>query len=241
MSPTSQRQHLSRQWQQLHQEVVSCQRCDRLIKHCRKVALEKRAAYRDHEYWGKPVPNFGAPSKILVVGLAPGAHGANRTGRMFTGDRSGDWLYRAMYNNGLANQPESTGRDDGLKLTGCAVTNVCSCAPPDNKPATEEIANCQPFFQRTIELCQPKVFVALGGLAWRAVVRYAVEQGELIDPSPRPKFGHGAKAELTDGRWLLGCYHPSQQNTFTGRLTEPMIDAVFKDARRLAGKARKHK
>ena len=166
-------QSVKRQWQQLHQEVVSCQRCDRLIKHCRKVAIEKRAAYRDHEYWGKPVPNFGDPAKILIVGLAPGAHGANRTGRMFTGDRSGDWLYRAMYNNGLANQPESTGRDDGLKLTGCAVTNVCSCAPPDNKPATEEVANCQPFFQRTIELCQPKVFVALGGfgLARRRAVR----------------------------------------------------------------------
>ncbi len=233
--------HRNAAWGQLHQDVVSCTKCDRLIEHCRKIAIEKRAAYRDQDYWGKPVPNLGAPSPILIVGLAPGAHGANRTGRMFTGDRSGDWLYRALHNNGLANQAESIDRADGLKLTGCVVTNICRCAPPDNKPTTAEVATCRPYFERTIEICQPRVFVALGGLAWRAIIRYAVEHDQLENPSPRPKFGHGQRVSLTEGRWLLGCYHPSQQNTFTGRLTEPMIDAVFKSARQLADRPRKHK
>ena len=231
-------------WQRLQSEIVACTKCDRLIEHCQKIAVDKRAAYRDQDYWGKPVPNFGQPAKILIVGLAPGAHGANRTGRMFTGDRSGQWLYRAIFKAGLSNQPESIDRSDGLRLQGCAITNLCCCAPPGNKPVAAEIANCQPFFERTIKLCQPMVFLALGGLAWQAVVRYALSKEELLTPKPRPKFGHGAKAELTGSRWLLGCYHPSQQNTFTGRLTEPMIDSVFQQAKQLAHlthQPRKHK
>ena len=223
-------------WKSLQRAVVSCEKCPRLTAHCRKVATEKRAAFKDQTYWGKPVPNFGTPAPILIVGLAPGAHGANRTGRMFTGDRSGDWLYKSLHKNGLANQPQSIDRNDGLELTGCVVTNVCCCAPPDNRPSTEEIRNCQPFFARTIELCQPVVFVALGGLAWTALIRYAVQQEWLEKPSPRPKFGHGAQVALTENRWLLGCYHPSQQNTFTGKLTEPMINAVFRKAKKLAEK-----
>ena len=226
---------LNRKLKQLNKDIESCTQCPRLIKHCRKVAREKRAAYRDQEYWGKPVPNFGdAPADILIVGLAPGAHGANRTGRMFTGDRSGDWLYRALHKAKLANQPISTDRFDGTELIGSAITNVCCCAPPDNKPKTEEVKTCATFLNRTIELYQPKVFLTLGGLAWRATLKHTIERDWVIAPSPRPKFGHGAKVKMTEGRWMLGCYHVSQQNTFTGRLTEKMLDDVFKTAKRLA-------
>ena len=220
---------------QLNADIESCTRCKRLIRHCQKIAIDKRAAYRDEEYWGKPVPNFGnAPADILIVGLAPGAHGANRTGRMFTGDRSGEWLYRALHKAKLANQPNSDDRSDGLKLTGCAITAVCCCAPPDNKPTTKEVAACAPFLNRTIEIYQPKVFVALGGLAWRATLKHAIAQDWVLNPSPRPKFGHGATVKMTEGRAMVGSYHPSQQNTFTGRLTEKMLDDVFKLAKKLA-------
>lgn len=218
----------------LNREIIACGRCPRLRAHCAEVARTRRRAYQDWNYWGQPVPNFGdLRARLLVVGLAPGAHGANRTGRMFTGDRSGDWLYRALSTAGFANQPESTDRDDGLVLSDCVITNACHCAPPGNKPTREELVACGEWFERTVDLLPVKVLLALGGIAWRAVVDFARRrewyEGRL------PKFGHGACVALTEGRWLLGSYHPSQQNTFTGRLTEPMLDDVFSRARQLIG------
>ena len=222
-------------WRELNKLIVDCHRCPRLIRHCENIAEVKRKAYLDKKYWGKAVPNMGATrSPILIVGLAPGAHGANRTGRMFTGDRSGDWLFRALHRAGLANQPEATGRRDGLKLKNCAITAVCHCAPPDNKPNAEEISNCRPWLEQTFQLSRPVVVVALGGLAWTQTIRFA-EQNDWINQKPRPKFGHGQKVSLSNRRFLLGSYHPSQQNTFTGRLTESMLDDVFQQARKLAG------
>ncbi len=225
-------------WNVLNQEAVACQRCPRLIKHCRQVAKTKRRAYRDEEYWGRPVPNLGptrfpslAGVPLLIVGLAPGAHGANRTGQMFTGDRSGDWLFRAIHDAGFANQSSSSGAGDGLKLKRCAITNVCRCAPPENKPTPKEVAKCEPFLKRTIEICKPIVCLALGGLAWKAIVRYA-EREEWIH-RPQPKFGHANYVSLGHRRYLLGSYHPSQQNTFTGRLTQPMFAKVFSIANNL--------
>ncbi len=218
----------------LNQQIVDCQRCPRLISHCQKIASERRLAWQDFEYWGRPVPNFGsAPAPVLIVGLAPGAHGANRTGRMFTGDRSGDWLFRALHRAGLANQPQSMNRTDGLQLKHCMITAVCQCAPPDNRPTTEEIANCRSFLEQTLELCQPKVIVALGKLAWDQTCRLPRISQYLS--SPRPKFAHATSVPLQDELWLVGSYHPSQQNTFTGRLTEPMLDDVFLLVASLAG------
>lgn len=215
-------------------EIKQCEKCDRLIAHCRHIANVKRKSYQDCRYWGKPVPNFGAPNVgLLVVGLAPGAHGANRTGRMFTGDRSGQWLYRAMYRAGFTNQPNSESRRDQLQLLNCAITNVGHCAPPDNKPSREELENCQSFFQQTLKLCDPIVLLALGSVAWNATIKLAVELGWMDRPKRRPKFAHAAQVELTGDRWLIGSYHPSQQNTFTGRLTEPMLDDVFATAKQL--------
>jgi len=216
-------------WNRLNSEVKRCQQCPRLIDHCRKIATVKRKAYQDCKYWGKPVPNLGGPNVgLLIVGLAPGAHGANRTGRMFTGDRSGQWLYRAMHRAGFANQPISDSRNDSLELIDCAVTNICRCAPPDNKPDREEIENCRPFFRRTMQLCDPQVVLALGSLAWKATIDMSIELNWLEKPRKRPKFSHAAVLRLSGDRWLIGSYHPSQQNTFTGRLTEPMFDSVFK-------------
>ncbi len=219
-------------WDQLNEQIISCTRCPRLVQHCEKIACEKRAAYADCDYWGQPVPNLGDPrAKLLIVGLAPGAHGANRTGRMFTGDRSGEWLFRALHKAGFASQPISLAADDGLKLVDCAITAVCHCAPPGNKPTTEEVHLCRPFLQQTIDQLPARVFLALGQLAWKATIAEAKRREWWI--GKQPKFGHGVKVKLAKDRLLLASYHPSQQNTFTGRLTEAMFDRVFREARRL--------
>ena len=224
-------------WDALNEKIVACDACPRLCEYIQRVAETKRRAFQDWEYWGAPVPNFGdAKANLLIVGLAPAAHGANRTGRMFTGDRSGDWLYRALAKAGFANQPEATHLEDGLKLRNCAITAVCHCAPPDNKPTREEIAACDEHLTATIDLLRPKVFLALGQIGWQAAVRQFAARDWLLPGDDgkvrRPKFGHAAEFGLAGNRTLLGSYHPSQQNTFTGRLTESMLDDVFAQARR---------
>jgi uracil-DNA glycosylase family 4 len=224
-----------RTWNSLNKQIIACDRCPRLREHCRHIAETKRRSFQDWKYWGKPVANFGDENAdLLIVGLAPAAHGANRTGRMFTGDRSGDWLYRALHKAGFANQAESASRDDGLRLDNCAITAICHCAPPDNKPAKDESENCRGWFEQTINRLRPKVFLALGQIAWKGALDALVAREWL--EGKRPKFGHGAKVELSEDRWLLGSYHPSQQNTFTGRLTEPMFDMVFQTAKQLLSK-----
>ena len=222
-------------WNRLNKNISSCTSCPRLIEHCQQIAKVRRRAYQDFPYWGGPVPNFGDPkARLLIVGLAPGAHGANRTGRMFTGDRSGDWLYRALHKSGFANQAESTTRDDGLELKDCAITGVCHCAPPGNRPTVDEIHNCRDWLTQTVELLPVHIFLALGQIGWKASLDYLIANDSW--EGKRPKFGHGASVQLEDGRWLIGSYHPSQQNTFTKRLTEPMFDAVFRKIRRLLTK-----
>ena len=213
----------------LRDEVVACRACPRLVAWREQVAVEKRAAYRDEDYWGRPVPGFGDPAaRILVVGLAPGAHGANRTGRMFTGDRSGDFLYGSLHRAGLASQPSSTGPGDGLKLVDVFITSPVKCVPPANKPTARERATCQPFFRREVAaLSKVRVVLALGSIGYQAVA------GEF-DLQPRPAFAHGLEADLPEGRTVLCSYHVSQQNTFTGRLTEAMFDAVLARALVLA-------
>jgi uracil-DNA glycosylase len=203
-------------------DVGSCRRCPRLVAWRESVAIEKRAAFRDEDYWGRGVPGFGDPhARILVFGLAPAAHGANRTGRVFTGDQSGDWLFRAMHRAGLANQPTSASIDDGLSLTGAWVTAAVKCAPPDNKPLPDERTNCRAFFERELELLpEMRVVVCLGAFAYEAA---CTEFGVR----PRPKFGHGVEVHAPNGLHIVCSFHPSQQNTFTGKLTEPMLDAVF--------------
>ena len=211
--------------------MVECRRCPRLVEWRERVAREKRAAFRDQVYWGRPVPGFGDPAaRVFVLGLAPAAHGGNRTGRIFTGDRSGDWLFASMHRTGFANQPESINRDDGLKLRGAWIGAAVRCAPPANKPLPAERDNCLPYATEELELLPGiRVVVCLGAFAWEAACR-------LYGIKPRPKFGHGAEHEPAGGGpVLLGCFHPSQQNTFTGKLTEPMTDAVFLRARELAG------
>jgi len=210
-------------------EISACRACPRLVSWRESVAAEKRASFRDDEYWGRGVPGFGDEKATLwVMGLAPAAHGANRTGRMFTGDRSGDWLYRAMHKAGFATQAESVGLNDGLRLRGAWVSSAVRCAPPDNKPATTERDQCGTFLVRERELLKKvRVVVCLGSFAYEAVCK---EWGVR----PRPKFGHGVEAVTSDGIVILCSYHPSQQNTFTGKLTEPMIDAVFTRARELS-------
>jgi len=213
----------------LRDEVVACRACPRLVAWREQVAVEKRAAYSDQDYWGRPVPGFGDPAaRILVVGLAPGAHGANRTGRMFTGDRSGDFLYGSLHRAGLASHPSSTGPGDGLKLVDVFITSPVKCVPPANKPTARERATCQPFFRREVAaLSRVRVVLALGSVGYQAVA------GEF-DLRPRPAFAHGLEADLPEGRTVLCSYHVSQQNTFTGRLTEAMFDAVLARALVLA-------
>lgn len=206
----------------LNQKIIDCRTCPRLVTHCQQIARDKRKAYQDEVYWGKPVPGFGDPeAKLFVVGLAPGAHGANRTGRVVTGDRSGDWLYRALYKAGFSNQPHSTDIHDGLKLKGAYVSCVVRCAPPDNKPTPEELSSCLPYFQQELKLLfQVKVYVALGEIAFRSL-------WSQLGSGKRPTFKHGTSIPLENDKLLILSYHPSQQNTFTGRLTEPMFDSVF--------------
>jgi uracil-DNA glycosylase family 4 len=215
-------------------EIHACRRCPRLVEWREACAADPPRRYRGEKYWAKPLDGFGDPAaRVVIVGLAPAAHGANRTGRIFTGDRSGEWLYAALHRAGYANQAKSEHRGDGLALADAYVTATVRCAPPANKPAPAERDNCLPYLERELELLEHcRVIVALGAFGWDGALRAARALGIEI-PKPRPRFGHEAEAEL--GRWrLLGCYHPSQQNTFTGRLTVPMIDAVFARAREVS-------
>jgi uracil-DNA glycosylase family 4 len=209
----------------LQREIVACTRCPRLIGHCREVAQVKRRAYLDHEYWGKPVPSFGDPeARVLILGLAPGAHGANRTGRMFTGDKSGEFLYRALHETGFASQPTSVSRTDGLTLKGAYISASAHCAPPDNKPTREELLNCRPYLEREIQLLkQVRVVVALGRIAFDTYLSVIKE---------RRAFGHGVVHQLSP--ILITSYHPSQQNTSTGKLTAKMLREVFEQARKFS-------
>jgi len=217
-------------------EILECRRCDRLVHYREQVAREKVRRFREWDYWGRPVPSLGAAdARLLVIGLAPAAHGGNRTGRIFTGDRSGDWLYRALHRFGFANQPQSTDVNDGLKLKDCYITAAVHCAPPDNKPLPSEYANCQTYFLEELQqLRNLNVVVALGGIAFKSYFRARKKLGWL-NPNPLPAFGHGVRASLSDGVTVIGSYHPSQQNTQTGRLTEAMLDAVFREAREVLG------
>ena len=221
----------------LDKEIVGCHKCPRLVQWREEVAVVKRKSYENEKYWGKPVPGFGpADARIVIVGLAPGAHGANRTGRIFTGDSSGDWLYKALHKNGLATIPTSTSADDGQKLIDTRITCAVRCAPPDNKPSTEEKIECSGYLINEFELLIPtaRTFVALGSFAWSAIIKSLRALDHQIS-TPTPKFGHGESFTWVapDGikRLVIGSYHPSQQNTFTGKLTEPMLNSVLKKAK----------
>ncbi len=221
----------------LNREVIACTRCPRLVEHRQRVALVKRRMYLDWDYWGRPLPGFGDPeARVLLVGLAPAAHGGNRTGRMFTGDRSGDWLYGSLHKFGFANQPASRHRDDGLALRDVYITAALRCAPPANMPLREELLACRPYFLRELAMLTGlRVVVALGKIAFDAYLSAYSEEylggGRL--PPPRPRFGHGAVHTLPNGVTLVASYHPSQQNTQTGRLTLPMFEGIFDTVRRL--------
>jgi uracil-DNA glycosylase family 4 len=212
----------------LDNEIISCRKCPRLVAWREEVARTRRKAYMDWDYWGKPVPGFGDPkARVLVVGLAPGAHGSNRTGRQFTGDASGNFLFPALYRAGFASQPESVSRDDGLALLDMYITASGRCAPPANKPTAEELNNCQPFLEREIELLRPEVLVVLGRIAFERVLRIYSE------PKTGKKFAHGASFRMQAGPWLVCSYHPSQQNTSTGKLTVEMFDSMWERVRSL--------
>ena len=219
--------------------IVACERCPRLREHCEAVARVKKREFRDQTYWGRPVPGFGDPrARLLVVGLAPAAHGGNRTGRVFTGDSSGSWLYEALHRFGWSNLPDSTGRDDGVRLTGCYVTAAARCAPPQNKPTREEFERCREYLAaETALLTRVRVVLLLGSLAHEQWLR-ASGWWERLGPAQRPRFAHGAETRLADGRTLLAAYHPSRQNTNTGRLTRAMWYAPFRRARAILGKTR---
>ena len=220
---------------QLNREVISCTRCPRLVEYRERIAREKRRAYRDCDYWGKPVPGFGDPhARVLVLGLAPGAHGSNRTGRPFTGDASGKFMYPILYETGFANQPTAIDRNDGLELTDLYITAAVRCAPPDNKPLPQELANCAPYLDREIEgLTKVKVVVALGRVGFEAYLNHLSRLGLIKSKKPYA-FGHGAHYKMPDGKTLLASYHPSNQNTQTGKLTRQMFMRIFKEAARLA-------
>jgi uracil-DNA glycosylase family 4 len=215
-------------------EITNCFACPRLVEWRERVAREKRAAYRDEEYWGRPVPGFGDPNaRVLLVGLAPAAHGGNRTGRIFTGDRSGDWLFASLHRTGYANQPRSVSTDDGLRLDDAYVAAAVRCAPPGNRPATDERDRCIPYLGRELDLLpRVRVMVVLGAYAYESLWKTLRNAGVEL-PRPRPRFGHGVEI-ATPRATILCSYHPSQQNTFTGKLTEPMLDAVFERARELS-------
>ena len=219
---------------ELHSQIIACSLCPRLVAHREKVAREKVARFREQEYWGKPVPPFGdSKARLLVMGLAPAAHGGNRTGRSFTGDPSGDWLYGALYRAGFASQPTSVSVDDGLELAGAYITNAVRCAPPDNKPSPSEKAACQRFLVQEMALLKGvRVVVALGKFAFDAYLQTRVAAG-LPNPRPRPKFGHGAAHRLDGDVTLIASYHPSRQNTQTGMLTREMFDSIFRQAREI--------
>ena len=216
------------QLEKINQEIIACRRCPRLVEWREEVARVKRRAYRDQEYWGRPVPGFGdLRARVLVVGLAPGAHGSNRTGRVFTGDASGGFLYPALYRAGFANQPTAVSKEDGLVLNDLYIAAVAHCVPPANKPAPAELDNCQPYLARTIDILQPRVIVCLGRIAFERILRmFSIR-------NPGWKFGHGALYQLDHGTWILCSYHPSQQNTLTGKLTVTMFDAIWAKARAL--------
>ncbi len=221
---------------QISDELIACRRCPRLTAWRERVAEEKRPSFASESYWGKPVPGFGdSRAGVVVVGLAPAAHGANRTGRMFTGDRSGAFLFASLHRTGFANQPDSSHAGDDLTLTGLYITSAVKCAPPGNRPTSEEENNCSAWLLAEMRaMADPEVVVALGGLAFVRLLRIGRSLGWAIE-SPRPKFGHGAEVEVSPSTTLLASFHPSQQNTFTGRLTPAMMDAVFERARRLIG------
>jgi len=212
----------------INEEIISCRKCSRLVEWREEVARLKRRAYRDQEYWGKPVPGFGDPqARVLIVGLAPGAHGSNRTGRVFTGDASGAFLYPALYRAGFANQPSAESRSDGLILKDIYIAAVAHCAPPANKPSLEELNNCQPYLERTIQILKPKVIVCLGRIAFERILgMYSARKLGF-------KFAHGAAHPLESGEWILCSYHPSQQNTLTGKLTEKMFDEIWAKTKEL--------
>jgi uracil-DNA glycosylase family 4 len=213
---------------ELNQQIIVCRKCPRLVEWREEVARVKRKAYKDAEYWGKPVPGFGDPNAhVLVVGLAPGAHGSNRTGRQFTGDASGGFLYPALYRAGFANQASAESRSDGLILKDMYITASGRCAPPDNKPSPEELNNCQPYLERELEILKPKVIVCLGRIAFERILKIFSVRGAVY------KFSHGASYQLANGAWVLCSYHPSQQNTSTGKLTVAMFDAIWVQAKNL--------
>jgi uracil-DNA glycosylase family 4 len=218
----------------IERRVIACQRCPRLREYCAEVAREKRRAFRDETYWGRPIPAFGDPrARLLLIGLAPAAHGGNRTGRMFTGDSSGDWVSEALHRFGFANQSRSVGRGDGLALIDCLISAAARCAPPDNKPTKEELDNCRPYLTEELrQMPQVRVVVTLGGIAHEAWLR-ASGFWDRLPPRERPAFRHGAEARLPGGPFLLSSYHPSRQNTNTGRLTRPMWHAIFRRAKEL--------
>jgi uracil-DNA glycosylase len=216
----------------LNEEIVNCRKCPRLVKYREKVAQEKRRAYREWEYWGRPLPGFGdARAELLILGLAPAAHGGNRTGRMFTGDRSGDFLYAALHKAGFANQAASSARYDGLELTGAYITATCRCAPPENKPRPKEILNCRGYLERELEILKPRAILALGKIAWDGYLDLLKQRG-VIASRALYRFAHGAEAEVVPGTpRLYGMYHPSQQNTQTGRVTPAMYAKVLRRIR----------